>query len=42
MDFDSNKSPILELKKPVLKSKTPTTKSVCDIKKQFKLPSIKK
>ncbi|CAD8188071.1 unnamed protein product [Paramecium pentaurelia] len=46
VDFDSNKSPLLEaastLKKPVLKSKTPTTKSICDIKKQFKLPSIKK
>lgn len=33
MDFDSNKSPMMELKKPVLKSKTPTTKSVCDMKK---------
>ncbi|CAD8195416.1 unnamed protein product [Paramecium octaurelia] len=46
VDFDSNKSPLLDaassLKKPVLKSKTPTTKSICDIKKQFKLPSIKK
>ncbi|CAD8114177.1 unnamed protein product [Paramecium sonneborni] len=43
VDFDSNKSPILDaIKKPVLKSKTPTTKSICDIKKQFKLPSIKK
>ncbi|CAD8071163.1 unnamed protein product [Paramecium sonneborni] len=43
VDFDSNKSPLLDaIKKPVLKSKTPTTKSICDIKKQFKLPSIKK
>ncbi|CAD8191122.1 unnamed protein product [Paramecium octaurelia] len=46
VDFDCNKSPLLEasssLKKPGLKSKTPMTKSSCDIKKQFKLPSIKK
>ncbi|CAD8212825.1 unnamed protein product [Paramecium octaurelia] len=46
VDLDSSKSPLLEsssmTKKPVLKSKTPTTKSICDIKKQFKLPSIKK
>ncbi|CAD8123645.1 unnamed protein product [Paramecium sonneborni] len=45
-DFDFGKSPLLEctqvMKKPVLKSKTPLTKSICDIKKQFKLPSIKK
>lgn len=36
----NNKSPILEIRKPKIKSQLP--KSMCDVKKQFKLPSIKK